>query len=361
MTKKYPSERAVAIINEAIDAFQRGADAPESPIKKFHSPEERAVLRRLAKRIRKGQVHSEYPNVVSDPDLADIYELTIRRDEIIEQAHADVRRALEKLMRLIEEEGNAVRDTFYIMLREAEEEARVRGPHSEAARRVPHMRFIIEIAKKGEYQYRRNNDAPIPIGPRLSKNPFADRITDLIMGMTAAEVIDSPAAGEPVLAFPEDGGDPARGRLLIRIGLGQHSWIGSFEQGDTKHCTVQMLPDLMHWLVTADGAGYIIEVPSRTLVERIGYDITEIGDAYNRTVYFVNHEDRSFEAFGIPGRLWKTDAISCGGFRGLTVEGATFVGEARQTAEPEEWRRFSVSLATGEVSWPAAPLAGSSP
>jgi hypothetical protein len=354
MTKKYPSERTVAIINEAIDAFQRGSDAPESPIKKFHSREERAVLARLAKRIRKGQVHSPYPNVVSDPDLADIYELTIRRDEIIEQSQADVRRALKKLERLIEEEGNAVRDTFYIMLRETEEEAKTAGPRSAAARRVGHMRFIIEIAKKGESQYRRNNDAPIPIGPRLSKNPLADGITDLLLGMTAAEVIDAPPAGEPVLAFPPDGADPARGRVFFRIGLGKFSWIGSFEQGDTDHCTVQMLPDLMHWLVTANGAGYIIEVPSRTLVERIGFDITQIGDAYNRSIYFVNHGERSIEAFGRPGRLWKTGLLGCGGFRALDVDGATFVGEARQTTEPEEWRRFSISFLTGEVSWPEA-------
>jgi hypothetical protein len=353
MTKKYASERAVAIINELIEALQRGSDAPESPIKKFHSPEERAVLGRLVKRIRKGQVHSEYPNVVSDPDLADIYELTIRRDEIIEQAHADVRRALEKLERLIEEEGNAVRDTFYMMLREAEEEARVQGPRSEAARRVGHMQFIIEIAKKGESQYRRKSDAPIHIGPSLSKNPFADRITDIIIGLTAAEILDAPPAGEPVLAFPADGGDPARGRVLFRIGLGKDSWIGSFERGDTEHCTVQMLPDLMHWLVTAGGAGYIIEVPSRTLIERIGNDVTSVGDAYMGSVVFVNHGDRSFEAFGIPGRLWKTEAISCGGFRGLTVDGETFVGEARREAEGE-WRRFAVHLRTGEVSWAAA-------
>src|ERR1700756_1076012 len=127
MTKKYPSERAVAIINELIDALQRGADAPESPIKKFHNREERDQLRRKAKRLRKGQLHPPFANVVSGVELADIYELTIRRDEIIEEAHADVRRALEKLERLIEEEGHAVRDTFYMMLREAQEEASVQG------------------------------------------------------------------------------------------------------------------------------------------------------------------------------------------------------------------------------------------
>ncbi len=127
--------------------------------------------------------------------------------------------------------------------------------------------------------------------------------------------------------------------------------IGSFEQGDTEHNTVQLMPDGKHLLVTAGGAGYIVDLQSRALVERIGNDIVSVGDAYNRSVYFVNHGNRSIEAFGIPGRLWKTGTLSCGELRGLDVDGETFVGEARRSSEPEEWGRFSVSLRTGEVSW----------
>jgi hypothetical protein len=110
-----------------------------------------------------------------------------------------------------------------------------------------------------------------------------------------------------------------------------------------------MLPDMMHWIVCAGGAGYIIEVPSRTLVERIGHDIVEVGDAYRRSVYFVNHGNRSIEAFGIPGRLWKTETIG-GEIRNLDVEGETFVGEAKRESAGE-WVRFTVKLASGEVSF----------
>jgi hypothetical protein len=63
----------------------------------------------------------------------------------------------------------------------------------------------------------------------------------------------------------------------------------------------------------------------------------------------VNHDDRSFEAFDCEGRRWKTDAISSGGFRNLTLEQNEFAGEARQSSEPE-WVAFSLDLATGEVS-----------
>jgi hypothetical protein len=353
MNKKYASERAVAVINEAIDALQRGADAPESPLKKFHSREERDELRRRAKRLRKGQLHSQYGNILSDPELADIYDLTIRRDEIIEAAHADLRRALAELERLIEEEGEAVNHTFYTRLREAEEEAMVLGPDSEAARRVRQMNFIIEIAKKGQTLHRRKSNSLVFVGPNLTKNLAADLIAALFYSTAAAVILDSPPAGEPVVTFPAADGDPARGRVLFRIGLGVASWLGSFEQGDTEHNTVQLLPDGKHLFVSAGGAGYILDFRSRTLVERIGNDVVSVGDAFMGSVFIVTHGHLSFEAFGMPGRLWKTDTIGCGGFRGLTFEGEEFVGEARQEGEPE-WTPFAVKLATGEVSWRGA-------
>lgn len=349
--KKYASERAVAIINEAIDALQRGADAPESPIKKFHSREERSVLRRDAIRLRRGQLQPQYGNVLSPSELADILEVTIRRDEIIETAHADLRRALEKLGRLIEEEGDAVNQTFYTMLREAQEEAIVQGPDSEGARRARHMNFIIEIAKKGDSLHRRKSNALVSVGPNLTKNPVADMITTFLYSISAAVILDAPPAGETVIAIPAEDGDPARGRILMRIGVDKMSWIGSFERGDTEHSTVQLLPDGRHLFVSAGGAGYILDLISRALVERIGNDVVSVGDAYMGSVVFVNHGDRIIEAFGIPGRLWKTGTIGCGGFRNLDVEGEAFIGEARRQAEPEEWARFSVSLRTGDVSF----------
>ncbi|HEX3535014.1 MAG TPA: hypothetical protein VHT23_12435, partial [Gemmatimonadaceae bacterium] len=232
MEKKYASERTVAVIEEAIDALQRGSEAPESPIKKFHNQQERDELRRLAKRLRKGQIHPHYGNILSGAELADIYERTILRDEIIEAAHKDLRRAIATLEKLIQEEGQAVNQTFYAMVRDAEEAALVLGPGSEGARRLRQMSFIIEIAKKGEAQYRRKSSSDVVhVGPSLTKDPIGDAIMATIFSMTAAEILDAPPDGEPVLAFPAEGTDPARARVLMRVGLGPASWVGSFEQG----------------------------------------------------------------------------------------------------------------------------------
>ena len=90
---------------------------------------------------------------------------------------------------------------------------------------------------------------------------------------------------------------------------------------------------------------------SRTLVETIGDDVVSVGRDESGEVFIVNHDDRSFEAFGCEGRLRKTGALGCGGFRNLTLDEYAFAGEARQSSD-REWVAFSVDLATGAVSWP---------
>jgi hypothetical protein len=350
MTNKYPSERAAALFNQAIDALRRVENAPGSPIEKFHSAKERKELRRRAIQLRRGQLSSPYPNVTSDAELADIYDRTVQRDREVEAASADFKKTERPLHLLAQEEGEAVALTFQMMYEAAVEGAILHGLESEDAQRLRAMHLIIDLGMQFGMKKRRQNESHrVHLTRRFTGDPALQRR----YAMTAAEILAAPPDGEPVLAFPSEDAEPARGRIVMRIGLGPASWVGSFERGNTEHNTVQLLPDGKHLLVTAGGAGYILDLQSRALVERIGDDIVSVGDAYNRSVYFVNHGDRSFEAFGIPGRLWKTEAIGCGGFRGLDVEGEAFIGEARLQSEPEEWAPFSVSLRTGEVEWRA--------
>lgn len=348
MKKKYPSERAAELWNQAIDALRRTENAPTSPIRKFHSAKERKELRRKAKQLRRGQLDSPYPNVTSREELADIYDRTAQRDHEVDAAGVDFRKTELPLHLLAIEDGEAVALTFQMMYEEALEGAMLHGPGSEDAQRLRAMELIVELGRAFVVKKRRQNENHRVY---LTRNYTGDPILERLYELSAAEILDAPPDGETVLAFPAEGADPARDRVLMRIGLGAASWVGSFEQGNTEHCTVQLLPDRKHLLVSAGGAGYLIDLESRTLVERLGDDIVEVGDAYNRSVYFVNHGNLCIEAFGIPGRLWKTGAIGIGGLRNLDVDGETFVGEARQ--EPDaEWVRFSVKLTNGEVSFP---------
>jgi hypothetical protein len=170
---------------------------------------------------------------------------------------------------------------------------------------------------------------------------------------TAAEILTEVPAGETVFAFPAEDAGSEYGRVLMRIGVRNAAWIGSFARGSKGPSTVQPMPGNKQLFVSAAGAGYIIDACSRHLVETIGDDVVSVGRGESGEVFIVNHDDRSFEAFGPAGRLWKTDAISCGGFRNLTLDQYEFAGEARQCSEPE-WVAFSIDLATGAVSRAAA-------
>src|SRR5260370_18194738 len=112
--------------------------------------------------------------------------------------------------------------------------------------------------------------------------------------------------------------------------------------------TIFMMPDGKHLFVSAEGAGYIIDAQSRTLVETIGTDVAGVMRDELMTVFVVDHNGTSLEAFGRTGRLWKTDPIGCGGFRDMAITDTTLIGEALQACPPE-WAAFSVKLATGEV------------
>jgi hypothetical protein len=131
----------------------------------------------------------------------------------------------------------------------------------------------------------------------------------------------------------------------MRIGLREFSWVGSFEQGNRGATTVQLMPD-GRLFIAARGAGYILDRKTRTLIEKIGDEVMTVGRDDSGTLFIVNHDEKILECFGPSGRLWKTPPLGCGGFRGLTIEGDEFVGEARQASEPE-WRAFRVKLATG--------------
>jgi hypothetical protein len=72
------------------------------------------------------------------------------------------------------------------------------------------------------------------------------------------------------------------------------------------------------------------------------------------TLFFVNHNGMSLEAFGRTGRLWKTDPFGSRGFRRVAITDTKFLGETWNPSRPG-WTDFSVNLVTGEVRFADAP------
>jgi len=344
MKNDYASQRAAVLIDETIAALQRMEEAPTSPVKGFRTAKRRREFRRYAARLRRGQVEPVYKNLHTAEQLAEIYEQTARRDEVFEQACGDLVRISRDLKCVVEQEGSAAAiRTFNKMLREAGLAAAFNGPDSEAGQRHRRMWFFISIGARHESEKRRQLPSE-PVLPLLMKDPRTERRDEL----TAAVILDSPPAGQAVIPIPAEDSESGCGRVLMRIGVGNASWIGSFERGQKGPgpSTVQMMPDGKHLFVSAAGAGYIIDATSRTLVEQTGTNVVDVGRT--GTVFVVNHNDTSLEAFGRSGRLWKTDAISSGGFRRLTPSDDAIIGEALRAC-PQGWAGFSVKLATGEV------------
>jgi hypothetical protein len=79
MKKDDASQRATALVQEAIDVLQRTGNASDSPVNAFLPAKGRRELRRSAARLRQQKVEPRYKNLHSAEELAGIYERTAQR------------------------------------------------------------------------------------------------------------------------------------------------------------------------------------------------------------------------------------------------------------------------------------------
>jgi hypothetical protein len=341
MKDEKASERAIALVHEAVDVLRRAECAPDSPVSTFLTAEMRRKSRRTARRLREQKVEPRYRNLHSAEELAIAYERAVMRDEIHEKAKKDLQRISLEMKRIRQEKAPEVEDAMVKLVHEAARAAEEHGPGSEAAHGFRLMQFLGWFGQQVN-DHRRKPRVPFAWGRPLGR----DRSMEARYELTAAEVLDSPPPDEAVIAIPAEGSGSGRDRVFIRIGLGDASWIGSFEIGHMSVGSVSMMPDGMHLFVSAKGAGYIIDLKSRTLVEEIGSDVARVLLDAPRTVFVVDHAGRSLEAFGRSGRIWKSGVISSGGFRELSLTDDSLIGEARQASA---WACFSVDLVSGDV------------
>jgi hypothetical protein len=320
MTNPKPPERIAELLHEMIDVLQRGEHAPDSPVDTFVPATMRRSLRRVAGRLRRGEARPRYTNLFTAEQLAGVLENTARRDEIRQQVEAEFLRIGREIGRLIEEDPEGTRKSWETVFMETFQLAREHGPGSEAAARYRQLQHLSRIGRMYKSDRRRQKSFNRP-------RDAAAQGTGERIPLIPAEILESAPKGEAILPFPAEGEDSGRCRILIRIGVGASSWIGSFECGFKTVSTIFMMPDGKHLFVSANGAGYIIDERSRTLVERTGTEIVGVAREEDMTLFIVNHNDVSFEAFGPGGRLWKREAAE-----GLSLLSSCFV-------TPEAWRR----------------------
>src|SRR5260370_9148024 len=208
------AERAGALLHEAIDLLQRAENAPYSPVDEPVPGKMRRPLRRGAERLRRGEAEPKYKNLFTAEQLADIYEQTIRRDEIRDHTKTEFRRIGREIARAIEEDGPAVRQMFYAIFLETLRSANRNGPGSEAARRYRQLQTIVRLARRFGSDKRRQKFS----GPAV---PPAPPDPQHHIPLIPAAVLDAlPSPDEAVIAFPPEGKDSRRRRVLLRILIG---------------------------------------------------------------------------------------------------------------------------------------------
>jgi len=330
--------RAATLLVQGLEAMWRVIEVSDAPIKASLTPKLRRAFRREAARLRAGKTQPRYRNLHTPEELADILERTALRDETLEQSLADLQRILTELQHLFDQypaDATAITEFLAGTRRTAEAE----GPGSPAA--LWHQELVEYYSRRRRRRTRARLVIPAPAPDRVEERKRR----------SAAEILTAaPSPEETVIPIPPEDRAAGRERLLIRIGIDEESWVGSFVRGPRDVSNVGLLPDDQHLFVSAGGAGYIIDAGSRTLVQDLGTDFAGVlMDKEPMTLFVVHHGDGSLEAFGPTGRLWRTIPISAGGaFRGLTITADALVGETRQVPG-EGWVEFSVDLATGEV------------
>ena len=301
MSNQKPSERIAELLHETIEVLQRIETAPGSPVETFMPAKKRRALRRGAERLRRGEVQPLYKNLYTAEQLAGIFEDTARRDEIRQQVWEDFLRLGREIGRLLHEDPVGTRQSWDTVFMETFRLAQEQGPGSEAAARYRQLQRLMGMAEVWRSDKRRQKSID---RKREDVAPDGRKRIPLI----PAEILDSAPPGEAILMFPAPGEDSGRERMVIRIGVGASSWIGSFECGFTTVSTIFMMPDGKHLFVSANGAGYILDERSRMLVERTGTEIVGVSRDAEMTLFIVNHNDVTLEAFGPDGRLWTREA-----------------------------------------------------
>lgn len=329
MSNQQTSERAAALLEEIIDLLVWDETAPHSPIDGYAAGKARRRMRRAAELLRRGEARPKYRNLFTAEQLADICERTAKRDEMRQKVKEELVRTGREMARLIEEDPEGTRQAIFAVYLATQRLADAQGPDSEAARRYRQVRRLTGIAESFESHRRRGKPFDEPRGAEAARD--GARAPGDPIPLIPAEILDHAPAGEAILPFPGPGEDSGRPRILIRIDVGPSSWIGSFEAGFKPVSTVFMMPDNQHLFVSAGGAGYILDAGSRRLVERTGTEIVGVTRDAAMTLFVVNHNDVSFEAFGPAGRIgWGPGPIARATNAGRASAGSSAGDEEHQ-------------------------------
>ncbi len=335
MRNQHVFDRAVALLNELVDVYLGVEKIPCFPSEPRTTGKDRRLYRRTADRLVAGKQEPIFKTLYSAEQLATHLRAIVRHDDARDETLERSSRIHPEIGALMREDAEAVREAFDFVFAETYRLAEEQGPDSEAAARWRTLQQINRAAGVVMDDKRRGR-APARTDPMRR------------IALVPAEILEEAPEGEEIIPIPAEDDDPESERMLVRIGLGESSWIGSFACGGQPVSTMFIMPNGKHFFVSACGAGYIVDLESRTLVERAGTEVVGVHRDALMTIFLIEHNAMSLEAFGVVTRLWKTPPLGAGGLRNIALRDDCVVGEARQASG--EWLAFAVNVVTGEVT-----------
>lgn len=336
MRNQHVFDRAVALLNELVDVYLGVEKVAPLSSERRTTKKDRRLYWRMAERLRRGEQEPVFKTLYTAPQLATLIEDIVRHDDLRDETLETSNRILPELGGLMREDAEAVREACDAVFVGTLLLAKEHGPDSEAAARWRTLQSVVRAMNQVMDDERRQRKA----------SPKADPLRRI--PLVPAEILEDVPEGTEIILIPAEGDDTERERMFIRIGLGPSSWIGSFACGEKPVSTMFIMPNGEHFFVSACGAGYIVDLESRTLVEHAGTAVVGIHRDAMMTIFLIDHDGMSLEAFGVVSRLWKTEPLGAGGLRNIALEDDCVVGEAWQASG--EWLAFAVNVATGAVT-----------
>lgn len=252
------------LMETAKGLIARLQNVPQSPLP-YMPLKHRWRYRRLASRLRKGRLYPRFGNLFSAAALAEMCDRAIQRDEQLEKLMAQIWPMIGEISVLIDELQEFADKDAAAQLVELKRAAKQYGPQSDAAARYRQLDSWRRLNKGQWKEVRELRDMTAQI-------PGVQRDLYQRFRLMAAELVPEPAPGEPSLSFPSE--DAVDGEALcLRIGIDEHQWLGRFRRGRTNAKAVDLMPDQQTLLVVACGAGYLIDLQTRTLLAELGDDI----------------------------------------------------------------------------------------
>lgn len=158
-----------------------------------------------------------------------------------------------------------------------------------------------------------------------------------------------PAYGPAAEPFPASGYGAHREGVVAEFKNDNGDiWVGNFQPGLSSYSAVfdTFGPDRP--IVIAGGAGYIVDVPSRKVIEEFGGAIEWSLELRERT-RLILADGIGFVARNRDGVIWKSDRVSWDGMRDLSHDCCRVRGYAYSPLD-DDYKGFDLDLETGRFT-----------